>query len=89
MQIIEEIEDRFGDKMSDLLGAVQNSLTMNATSKSARDGDNLNEPSTMIMDTAEVYREGWEDGDGEDASEVFDDMGAGAGIEGDLEVDDD
>ena len=46
---------------------------------------------SVALDRFEVggedYREGWNEDDGEGAEDVYDDMGAGAGIEGDLEMD--
>lgn len=44
--------------------------------------------STDVLVTTEGdYREGWDDGDNEGVADVYDDTGAGAGIEGDLEMD--
>ena len=92
-QIIEELEDRLGDQMEDILDTVKGSLhdraaPINRTADGAlsTQGEQAN---------AVVYSEYQEDypADGQwdyDANEVvFDDSGEGVGIEGDLDVEDD
>ena len=92
-QIVEELEDRFGDQMDEILNAVKGTLrepapAVNGTSNGV-------EPSQAMQVDAAVYSEYQEDYHEEgqwdyDANDVvFDDTGEGAGIEGDLDVDDD
>lgn len=88
LQIVEELEDRFGDKIDDILSTVRSSLTNAPSTPEApltNGGDHP--PEQFVYDEA-VYGEpeGWE----HDANDVvFDDTGEGAGIEGDLDMDDD
>ncbi len=89
-QVVEELEDRFGDKMDDMLNTIKASLLEAAAP--AVNGDEHQQ--TMQVDNV-VYSEYQEDYQGDnhwdyDANEVvFDDAGEGAGIEGDLDVEDD
>ncbi|EJC98412.1 uncharacterized protein FOMMEDRAFT_96793 [Fomitiporia mediterranea MF3/22] len=85
--IVEEIEDRFGDSMEDVLQVVRSSLEK-PLFLSADDNE---DPPSNLQNGAErdVYKErrGWEEGG--ELEEEFDDFGAGAGVEGDLEMGDD
>ncbi|KAG1869053.1 RNA polymerase Rpb4-domain-containing protein [Suillus subalutaceus] len=88
--IVEELEDRLGDRMNDLLVAVSKSLHEsapghpNATMAVPEDKGTLGEDAVEVYEEAE--QETWE----YDANAMeFDDMGEGAGVEGDLDVDDD
>ncbi|KAJ2965752.1 hypothetical protein NUW54_g14013 [Trametes sanguinea] len=89
--IVEELEDRFGDKMEDILNAVKSSLkepppTMNGTTEGQTTEETMQVETTTYTEYTEEYTEQWD----YDANEVvFDDTGEGAGIEGDLDVDDD
>ncbi|CDO72191.1 hypothetical protein BN946_scf184970.g43 [Trametes cinnabarina] len=89
--IVEELEDRFGDKMDDILNAVKSSLkeaspTMNGTTENQAAEESMQVETTTYVEYTEEYTEQW----GYDANEVvFDDTGEGAGVEGDLDVDDD
>ena len=92
--IVEELEDRFGDKMDDILTAVKSSLseshpTVNGTSEGGNAAQALQAESTVYTEYEEEYTqdaEQWE----YDANEVvFDDTGEGAGVEGDLDMEDD
>ncbi|THH27654.1 hypothetical protein EUX98_g6534 [Antrodiella citrinella] len=84
--IVEELEDRLGDKMDDILANVRSSL---------RDPAGPPGPSAQTAGQAatahrevEVYHEDTEAMD-YDPDDVFDDHGEGAGVEGDLDKDDD
>ncbi|KAF8964329.1 RNA polymerase Rpb4-domain-containing protein [Flammula alnicola] len=86
--IVEELEDRFGDRIDDILENVQTSLT-----PAAKDTVQLNGISgqTVLSTGAMTVQEDeqWdEDADAIYDEEVFDDTGAGIGVEGDLEMDD-
>lgn len=90
IQIVEEVEDRLGSRMDDLLAVVSKSLH-----------ESTPEPPTEIIDVpeskqahgevaVEVYEETEQETWEYDANAMeFDDMGEGAGVEGDLDVDDD
>jgi hypothetical protein len=85
-QIVEELEDRLPDKMDDILSCVKTSLVDPPT-------DSVQE--VIIEQIQEQNVEGLSDADGEtdDAAVVdemvFDDTGEGAGVEGDLDMEED
>ncbi|KAI0931024.1 hypothetical protein AcW1_007111 [Taiwanofungus camphoratus] len=92
--IVEELEDRFGEKMDSILDTVRSSLSEpaaplpNGVHVDASSG-NLGGGATLTYgENTEAYH--GEDGTWEyDANEIiFDDAGEGAGVEGDLDVDD-
>ncbi|EGN98183.1 hypothetical protein SERLA73DRAFT_74412 [Serpula lacrymans var. lacrymans S7.3] len=86
--VVEELEDRLGEQMDDILSAVRRSLNAPYASPGLSYSERSHPPAAG---EAEVYREE-EQGWGEevyDANEViFDDTGEGAGVEGDLDMDD-
>ncbi|KAH7885201.1 RNA polymerase Rpb4-domain-containing protein [Phlebopus sp. FC_14] len=82
--IVEELEDRLGDQMEDVLSIVSKSL--DETTNTAEGVP----PETRIAHPGQIelhsVREEWE----HDANDVeFYDMGEGVGVEGDLDMDDD
>ncbi|KAG2365090.1 RNA polymerase Rpb4-domain-containing protein [Suillus spraguei] len=88
--IVEELEDRFGNRMNDLLTAVSKSLhesapgRLNGTIAAPEDKQTRGEAAVEVYEEAD--QETWE----YDANTMeFDDMGEGAGVEGDLDIDDD
>ncbi|KAG1743181.1 HRDC-like protein [Suillus paluster] len=88
--IVEEFEDRLGNQMDDLLAVVTKSLherapqPPNGTMAVLEDKRTRNEVAVEVYEEAD--QETWE----YDANAMeFDDMGEGAGVEGDLDVDDD
>jgi len=89
--IVEELEERLGEQMDDILNLVKSSLSqpavpaMNGADQGTADHAELQYPSA----DAQVYSEDatWEDYQANDV--VFDDTGEGAGVEGDLDMDDD
>jgi hypothetical protein len=89
-QIVEELEDRFADQIDDILSTVRSSLSDSAVVQSSANGTTDGEAaSEQVYYSEENYMEeaeGWEHGVDE---AVFDDTGEGAGIEGDLDVEDD
>lgn len=89
MQIVEELEDRYGDQMEDILTAVKTSLkespAVNGTSGAAQSA----QVEATYTEYAEDYAHNAEHWDYNANEVVFDDTGEGAGIEGDLDVDDD
>jgi len=91
--IVEELEDRFGAQMEDMLNMVQSSLTrpLHPDSGGRSDNGGVGQGAQVVYseDNHQEYNEDdvtWE----YDANEiVFDDTGEGAGVEGDLDMDDD
>lgn len=89
-QIVEEIEDRLGDRMEEVLEVVRDSVGGSASVTPAPVVPTLS-AAFDFGGAGEGYEEdrpGWED-DGVGDEPEFDDLGDGAGVEGDLEMDDD
>ncbi|KAG2051622.1 hypothetical protein BDR06DRAFT_958902 [Suillus hirtellus] len=88
--IVEELEDRLGNQMEDLLAAVSKSL--NERPPEHPNGTVVVPEVKQTHDegAVEVYEEADQEAWGYDANAMeFDDTGEGAGVEGDLDVDDD
>jgi hypothetical protein len=89
-QIVEELEDRLGDRMDDILSVVRASLANPPPPTGAAAATATSKSPTQIVVEEE---QSWDDNDIEnmfDPSEVlFDDTGEGAGVEGDLDMEDD
>ncbi|KAH9932731.1 uncharacterized protein BXZ73DRAFT_101270 [Epithele typhae] len=89
--IVEEFEDRFGERMDDMLNAVKGSL-QELAAKGTVNGDNSQEMQAETVVYSE-YQEEYNDpgnwGTFDPTEVVFDDNGEGVGIEGDLDVEDD
>ncbi|OAX40437.1 hypothetical protein K503DRAFT_855357 [Rhizopogon vinicolor AM-OR11-026] len=88
--IVEELEDRLGNQMEDLLAVVTKSLHDRAPQhrhETIAVPERRNTRSEIAPEVyEEVEQETWE----YDANQMeFDDTGEGAGVEGDLDVDDD
>jgi hypothetical protein len=92
IQIVEELEDRLGDKMQDLLDDVGRSLSQPPPSRQdvAMDDANANysEYSAFQQQNVNQHTGLWESEYVEQSYNelIFDDHGEGAGIEGDLDV---
>ncbi|KAI5120449.1 hypothetical protein M0805_008496 [Coniferiporia weirii] len=87
--IVEELEDRLGEHMQAVLDTVRASLPAQPSAFAAPIGDaTVDYSAYRINGEAMENRPGWEDG-GEGVEDDYDDLGAGAGVEGDLEMDDD
>ncbi|KAG8214669.1 RNA polymerase Rpb4-domain-containing protein [Butyriboletus roseoflavus] len=85
--IVEELEDRLGDRMDEILGIVSRSLSTTAATTPSQSASSTNGPAynTETVDAYEI-EQGWEqDGEGTE----FDDLGEGLGVEGDLDMEDD
>ncbi|KAG9315700.1 RNA polymerase Rpb4-domain-containing protein [Chiua virens] len=81
--IIEELEDRLGHRMNEIIGIVSRSLSTTAAATSTQSASSTNGSAhTATVDAYEV-EQGWEH-DAEDAE--LDDMGEGTGVEGDLDM---
>ncbi|KAI0718165.1 HRDC-like protein [Cerioporus squamosus] len=91
--VVEELEDRFGDQMEDMLNTVKASLrepapAVNDTTSGGKHQQAMQVDSVVYSEYQEEYQNdnNWD----YDANEVvFDDAGEGAGIEGDLDVEED
>jgi len=86
--IVEELEDRLGDKMEDVLTVVRSSLKGPTPTDTETQGAGGGGGQAVFYSEEQVYQEEmrWEN----DANDLeFDDVGEGAGVEGDLDVDDD
>ncbi|EDR13244.1 uncharacterized protein LACBIDRAFT_308881 [Laccaria bicolor S238N-H82] len=86
--IVEELEDRLGDRMEEILTHVRSSTATAAASASQSIGMG------SVDDVVHIEEDSWQHNSGEDADgiideDMFDDTGEGAGVEGDLDVDDD
>lgn len=86
--IVEELEDRLGDQMEDILSKVRSSLSEPVSSSSNQMGVF---GSHGLPPEAELVAQTYEDAAWvHDANAmIFDDTGEGAGVEGDLDVEDD
>jgi hypothetical protein len=88
--IVEELEDRLGDRMNDLLVVVSKSLNESAPEHPSGTMAVPEDKQTLSEVAVEVYEEADEETWEYDANAMeFDDTGEGAGVEGDLDVDDD
>lgn len=86
---MEELEDRFGDQLDDILENIQSSTV---TTRGTVQTNGINgQPERLSVDTVQVIQDGqWdEDADAIYDEDIYDDTGAGNGVEGDLEMDDD
>lgn len=85
--IIEELEDRFGDKIDGMLSTVRSSLSETAAEVLDGAGEGEAQPEQFVYsEDAYMEEQPWEP---DESDVVFDDVGEGVGIEGDLDVDDD
>ncbi|KAF9040380.1 hypothetical protein BDZ89DRAFT_1128988 [Hymenopellis radicata] len=81
--IVEELEDRLGGSMEELVSEIK------STSSSAVPLTSTTYEDVTLIETRTHAPSVWDIGD-EDANDMdFDDRGEGAGVEGDLDVDDD
>ncbi len=82
-QIVEELEDRLGGSMEELVAEIKSTLssTVPVTSSTYED--------VTLIETRGHAHSVWDTGDGDANDMDFDDRGEGAGVEGDLDVDDD
>ncbi len=94
VQIVEELEDRFGQQIEEILNKVKESLSTPADGAPKTNGVNINGQVVPQLATTQITIEEQEQQWDEDADaiydeEYFDDTGTGAGVEGDLEMDED
>ena len=81
---MEELEDRFGDQIDEILGHVQQSLT-----QSKPNGIN-GTLSQQGLGSIIVEEDHWDlDADAPYEEDMYDDTGEGAGVEGDLDMEED
>lgn len=90
LQIVEELEDRFGDQIDTILSTVRASLpdrAFAAVDPGTSKHDGQGQP--VYTEDELVYDEGTQGWDHNANDMVFDDTGEGMGVEGDLDVEDD
>jgi len=89
--VVEELEDRFGDQIDEILGYVEGSISSavkpTATKTNAFNGQPVETSGGVVL--LEENPQWDEDADAVYDEDVYDDVGAGAGVEGDLEMDED
>lgn len=76
-----------GTQMEEVLELVRESLT--STTASSKERDAMEQQIASATDENFAHDEGWDDAEADPDDVVYDDTGAGAGVEGDLEADDD
>ncbi|EAU86205.1 hypothetical protein CC1G_03416 [Coprinopsis cinerea okayama7 len=89
--IVEELEDRFGDQMDALLATIQEIAEATQGAPAAAATTAVNGTTHMQLDET-TWTNPADFGDDADAvydEEMFDDTGEGAGVEGDLDVEED
>jgi hypothetical protein len=82
------LEERFGDQIDEIIGHVQGSLTAvpNDSANGIKGQLEYSMEASVIVQADNTWDE---DADAIYDEEVFDDTGAGNGVEGDLEMDED
>jgi len=82
--IVEELEDRFGDQIDEILGLVQQSLTQ------SKPNGISGALSQQGLGSIIVEEDHWDlDADAPYEEDMYDDTGEGAGVEGELDMEED
>ena len=91
LQIVEELEDRFGEQIDDMLSTVRASLADTAlvSERAVATAGQGNQEQAIFAEYDLDYPEDAEGWDYDADDNVFDDTGEGMGVEGDLDVEED
>ena len=85
---MEELEDRLEDRIDEILGHVKESLTQPPSDAIKSNG--INGAQSMQQDSLIVEEDHWDfDADAPYEEDMYDDTGEGAGVEGDLDMEED
>ncbi|KAF8817052.1 hypothetical protein BYT27DRAFT_7204849 [Phlegmacium glaucopus] len=88
--IVEELEDRFGDRIDEILGHVQGSLTQPNLDTAIKSNGINGALSAVQQSSTFVEDDQWDlDADAPYEEDVYDDTGEGTGVEGDLDMEED
>jgi len=86
--IVEELEDRLGDQMEDILNVVRASVASAEVPAPSAPVSHTFVPQEVFAEE-EQHEDNWEAGAEDGNGEFFDDTGEGAGVEGDLDMEED
>ena len=85
---MEELEDRFGDRIDEILGHVQESLIQSNSNTVKSNG--INGALSEVQQGSLIVEDHWDlDADAPYEEDMYDDTGEGAGVEGDLDMEED
>lgn len=87
---MEELEDRFGDRIDEILEHVQKSLTQSNPDAIIPKSNGINGVPSTQQGPIIVEEDQWDnDVDAPYEEDMYDDTGEGAGVEGDLDIEED